>query len=173
MVSITGSAFLSCSVAEVAAAALRKNTVAALASVEVEPDAILTFVEFNVENPALASLDQRTCEAPTDETPDPIDSTHACVALTLSESPCVDALMFPTPATERAVVAKAPTWTFTLGGTVTLTMWVRLLDDPYCAAAGREIIAVPITAASSVRRSPTIFRASSYREPLLSGGRFV
>ncbi|HVT03891.1 MAG TPA: hypothetical protein VHL58_11025 [Thermoanaerobaculia bacterium] len=53
----------------------------------------------------------------------------------------------------------------TRGGTVTVTVWVRLLKDPRCATAAREIIALPITIASSVRRSLTIYRASSYHEP--------
>jgi hypothetical protein len=109
MVSISGTGLPSPSVAEAVEAVLRKKTVAALASVEIAPDAILTFVEVNFENPELASSDQRTCEARAEEAPDPIESTHACVALTLSERPCVDALMFPTLTAAAAVVANAPT----------------------------------------------------------------
>jgi len=102
MVSNTGTVFPSSSVAEAAGAVLRKNTVAALTSVEIAPDAILTFVAVNVENPELASCDQRTCEVRAEETPDPIESTHACVALTLSERPCVVGLMVPTLTVEAA-----------------------------------------------------------------------
>jgi hypothetical protein len=37
---------------------LRRNTVAAPGAVEIEPDAILTSVELNFENPEFASRDQ-------------------------------------------------------------------------------------------------------------------
>jgi len=37
---------------------LRRNTVAVLGAVEIEPDAILTSVELNLENPEFASRDQ-------------------------------------------------------------------------------------------------------------------
>jgi hypothetical protein len=47
----------------------------------------------------------------------------------------------------------------TLGGTVTVTVFVKL-ENACCALAGSEIIVIPSATAISVRRYPTIFRAS-------------
>ena len=148
----------------------RKNTVAVPDSPAIAPDAILTCDEVKRENPVLGSSDQRTGEVRVPEELEAIETTHARVAFTFSVRPCVVGLTLPTLTVEAPAGANAATCIFTRGGTVTETVWVRLLDDPCCAMAGREIIAVPSTAASSVRRSPTIFRASSYREPWLSSG---
>ena len=80
----------------------RKNTVAALDSPAIEPDAILTCDEVNLENPALGSSDQRTGALCVVEELEPIESTHACVALTFRERPCVDGVTLPTLAAEVA-----------------------------------------------------------------------
>jgi hypothetical protein len=92
------------------------------------------------------------------ESAEAIDKVHAWVALTLTESPCVDEFRFPT-LTAGASGANDPSWTFTLGGTVRLTVWTTL-DEPTWAVAERAMSAVANTAAKSVRPSPTIYRAS-------------
>jgi hypothetical protein len=143
----------------------RKNKVAALGSTASVPDAILTWEEESFENPVPGSSDHRTFWFGCEEGLEPIESTHACVALTFSDKPCVEEVAFPALTAEMEVGENEATWTFTRGGTVTLTVCVRLLEDPCCATAGREIIALPITIASNEQRSPTIYRASSYREP--------
>jgi hypothetical protein len=87
---------------EDARALCRKNTVAAVGSVEIAPDARPTCAVVNVENPEPESSDQRMGELRVaGEALDPIESTHAAVALTLSERPCVDAFTFPTLTAER------------------------------------------------------------------------
>jgi hypothetical protein len=146
--------------------ALRKNTVAALASPAFAPDAT-TCEELSFEKPAPASRDHRTFAPRSDEELDPMESTHARVELTLSDNPRVAGAIVPLTA-EVAVGDIDATCTLTRDGTVTLTVWVRLLEDPRCATAAREIIALPITIASSESRSLSIYRASSYREPQLS-----
>ena len=87
----------------------RKNTVAALDSPAIEPDAILTCDDVNVENPALGSSDQRTGVFRAVEELEAIESTHARVALTFTERPCVDGLMLPTLMAEAAEGANAAT----------------------------------------------------------------
>jgi hypothetical protein len=76
---------------------LRKNTVAALGAVEIEPDAILTSVELNFENPEFASRDQRidAVRGP-DGISEPMERTQPRVALTFKERLCVDVLTVPT-----------------------------------------------------------------------------
>lgn len=133
----------------------RKNTVAALESPASAPDAILTFDEVNFENPVPGSRDQRTGLS-SEEGLEPIESTHARVALTFSDRPCVDGLMLAALEAETEVGENDATCTFTRGGTVTVTVWVRLLEDSRWATAPREIIALPITIASSELRSLTI-----------------
>jgi hypothetical protein len=93
---------------------------------------------------------------------DAIVSVQAWLAFTLTESPCVDEFKLPT-LTAGAEEESDPIWTFTLGGTVTLTVWVRLAD-PFCAVAMLETSSVAHAAATIVRPSPTISRAS--REPV-------
>jgi hypothetical protein len=122
MVSTTGDAS-SRSCPEDARAALRKNTAAAVGCVETAPDATLTWADVKLENPDAGLSDQRIGELRVaDEASDPTESTHACVALTLTERPCVDALTFPTLMAEAATGANAPICTFTRGGTVTVTV---------------------------------------------------
>ena len=87
----------------------RKNTVAAMDSPAIEPDAILTCDEVKFENPALGWSDQRAGVFPVAEELEAIDSTHARVALTFSERPCVDGLTLPTLAAEVAAGANAAT----------------------------------------------------------------
>lgn len=137
-----------------------------MGSVEIAPDAILTCVEVNFEKPEVASSDQRTgwVRGP-EEASDPMERTQPCVALTFRERLCVDVLTLPTLIAGAADGTNAAICTLTLGGTVTVTVCRRLLDDPCCALAGRDIIAVPIEIAIRVRRSLTIDRASSCREP--------
>jgi hypothetical protein len=48
------------------------------------------------------------------------------------------------------------TWTFTRGGTVTDTVWVRLTDDPIWARAGAETIAPLNTSPTTSPRIPAI-----------------
>ena len=122
IVSTTGEAsFRSC--VEEARALFRKNTVAAVGSVEIAPDARLTCAVVNVENPEPESSDQRMGELRVArEALDPIESTHASVALTLSERPCVDAFTFPTLTAGATDAAMRPTCTFTRGGTLTVTV---------------------------------------------------
>ena len=87
----------------------RKNTVAALDSLDIEPDAILTCDEVKVENPALGSSDQRTGELRIAEELEAIESTHARVAFTFSVRPCVVGLTLPTLMVEAADGANAAT----------------------------------------------------------------
>jgi hypothetical protein len=134
----------------------RKNTVAALGSPATAPDAILTFDEVSLENPVPDSSDQRTAPS-SEEGFEPIESTHARVALTFSDRPCVDGLTLA--ALEAEVGENDATCTFTRGGTVTLTVWVRLLEDPSWATAAREMSALPITIASSESRIRAILQS--------------
>jgi hypothetical protein len=136
----------------------RKNTVAALGSPATAPEAILTFDEVSLENPAPGSSDQRTAPSSEDEL-EPIESTHVLVALTFSDRPCVDGLTLAALAAEAEVGENDATCTFTRGGTVTLTVWVRLLEDPCWATAAREMIALPITIASSESRIRAILQS--------------
>jgi hypothetical protein len=136
----------------------RKNTFAGPESPDNEPDAILTFEEVSFENPEPGSSDQRTGLS-AEEGLEPIESTHACVPLTFSDSPCVDGLTLPTLRAEAGAGENDATCTLTRGGTVTVTVWVRLLEDPRWATAAREIIALPITIASIERRSLTILQS--------------
>ena len=150
-------------------ALFRKNTIASVDWVEIVPDATLTSLGDNAENPELGSSDQLTGElCVTEDALEPTESTQPCVALTLSERPCVDELTLPTLMDGLAEAS----CTFTRGGTVTITVWVRLLEEPCCASATREIIALAIATASIARRSETIYRASSHRENQLSGNVF-
>ena len=87
----------------------RKNTVAALDSLDIEPDAILTCDEVKVENPALGPSDQRTGVFRVVEELEAIESTHARVALTFNERPCVVGLTLPTLTVEAAAGANAET----------------------------------------------------------------
>jgi hypothetical protein len=70
---------------EAASITFRKNTVAALGSPR-EPDAILMVDEVSFEKPVPGSSDQRT-SLRGDEGFEPMESTHACDALTFSDSP--------------------------------------------------------------------------------------
>jgi hypothetical protein len=122
MVSTTGDAS-SRSCPEDPRAAVRKNTVAAVGWGEIAPDATLTWVDVKLENPDAGLSDQPIGELRVaDEATEPTESTHACVALTLTERPCVDALTFATLMAEAAAPANAPICTFTRGGTVTVTV---------------------------------------------------
>jgi hypothetical protein len=122
IVSTTGDAS-SRSSPEDAGAALRKNTVAAVGWVEIAPDATLTWVDVKLENPEPGLRDQRIGELRVaDEASDPTESTHACVALTLTERPCVAAWTLPMLIAAAVAGATAPICTFTRGGTVTLTV---------------------------------------------------
>jgi hypothetical protein len=94
------------------------------------PDAILTFEEVSLANPLPDSSDQRTDEFRSEDGFDPIESTHACVALTFNERPWVDGARLPASTAEVDVRASEATCTFTRGGTVTLTVCVRLLEAP-------------------------------------------
>ena len=120
-----------------------------------EPDAILTSDEVSFENPVPGSNDQRMVGR-FDEGLEPMESTHVRVALTLNDKPCVDALAAVTAEVE--VGESDATSTVTRGGTVTVTVLVRL-KDPRWATAAREIIALPITIASSERRNLTILQS--------------
>jgi hypothetical protein len=108
---------------EDARAPLRKNIVAAVGWVEIAPEATLTWVDVKLENPEPGLSDQRIDELRVlDEGSDPTESTHACVALTLSERPCVAALTLPMLIAAPTAGANAPIRTFTRGGTVTVTV---------------------------------------------------
>lgn len=136
----------------------RKNTFAPLESPASEPDAILTFEELSFEKPVPGSSDQRTALS-AEEGLEPMESTHACVPLTFNDSPCVDGLTLPTLTAEAVGGENDATCTFTRGGTVTVTVWVRLLEDPRWASAAREIIVLPITIANTKWRSLTILQS--------------
>jgi hypothetical protein len=139
-------------------APLRKYTPAAAGWLERLPDAI-TASDDNLEKPAAESSDQRILEAAAEEVrADPIERIQVRVALTVRATPRVGSFAL---LTERSVGAaeSAAISTLTLGGTVTVTVWVRL-EDACCALAGSEIIVIPNATAISVRRYPTIFRAS-------------
>jgi hypothetical protein len=71
----------------------------------------------------------------------------------------VDGVTLPTLRAEASAGENDATCTLTRGGTVTVTVWVRLLEDPRWATAAREIIALPITIASIERRSLTILQS--------------
>ena len=146
----------------------RKNTVAALGSPASEPDAILICDEVSFENPVPASSDQRTIAFGCEEGFEPMESTHACVALTFSDRPWVDGLTLAAPTADVDTGEKEATCTFTRGGTVTVTVCMTLLEDPRWATAARESIALPIMIANSERRILTILQSSSYCEPKLS-----
>jgi hypothetical protein len=108
--------------------ASRKNTVAALASPAFVPDAT-TCDEVSFEKPAPASRDHRTFAFRSAEELEPIESTQARVELTLSDKPRVAGAIVPLTA-EVEIGEIDATCTLTRGGTVTLTVWVRLLEDP-------------------------------------------
>jgi hypothetical protein len=108
--------------------ALRKNTVAALASPAFVPDAT-TCDEVSFEKPVPASRDHRTFALRSDEELESMESTHARVELTLSDKPRVAGAIVPLTA-EVEIGEIDATCTLTRDGTVTLTVWVRLLDDP-------------------------------------------
>jgi hypothetical protein len=137
----------------------RKNTVAALESPACVPDARLTCDEVSFENPVPDSSDQRTFVFASEEGLEPMERTHAWVALTFSDRPCVEGLRLPALTAETEVAENEATCTFTREGTVTLTVCVRLLVDPRCATAPLGNIALPIAITSSERRIPTIYRA--------------
>jgi len=108
---------------------LRKKTVAVVGAEERTPDAIVALRDVTVANAERGSRDHWCWDR---RATDPIDSVHGCVALMLNAKPSVVC-----PETARAVVGAAAatgaTCTLTRGGTVTLTVWVRLADDPCCA----------------------------------------
>jgi hypothetical protein len=66
------------------------NNVAAVGSTARVPDAILTCEDVSFENPAPDSSDHRTFELCCAEGLEPMESTHAWVALTFSDKPCVE-----------------------------------------------------------------------------------
>jgi hypothetical protein len=139
-------------------AALRKYTPAAAGWLERLPDAI-TASDDNRENPAAESSDQRILEFVAEEVRvDPIERIQVRVALTVRATPWLGSFAPPTESSVD-VAASAATCTLTLGGTVTVTVCERL-EDAGCALAGSEIIVIPSATAISVRRCPTIFRAS-------------
>jgi hypothetical protein len=107
-----------------------KNTVAVLGLAAIAPEAILTWDEESFENPATGSSDHRTFAVFREEGFEPMESTHACVALTFSDKPWVEEFGLPALTAEIGVVASDANWTLTRGGTVTLRVCVRLLKDP-------------------------------------------
>jgi hypothetical protein len=107
-----------------------KNRVVARGSTATVPDAMRTCDDVSFENPAPASSDHRTFAFCCEEGLEPMVSTHACVALTFSDKPCVEEVVLPALAAETGVGESEATWTLTRGGTVTLTVCVRLLKDP-------------------------------------------
>ncbi len=100
----------------------RKNNSADLGWVESDPEATVISPVARLVNPAFACCDQRIGDLRVPEAADAIERTHARVALTVSEMPCVDALGVLLPTTAVGENETAPTWTFTRGGTVTLTV---------------------------------------------------
>jgi hypothetical protein len=87
MVSTTGAPLTSRWFPEAVSTTLRKNTIADPGSTANLPDAILVCAEVSFENPVPGSSDQRTFAFGADDGLAPIDSTHACVALTFSDTP--------------------------------------------------------------------------------------
>ena len=136
-----------------------KNTVAALESPACVPDARLTWDEVSFENPVPDSSDQRTFVFGSEAGLEPMERTHGWVALTFSDRPCVEGLRLPAPTAKTEVGENEATCTFTRGGTVTLTVCVRLLEDPRCATAPLGNMALPIAITSSERRSLTILQS--------------
>jgi hypothetical protein len=65
----------------------RKNTIAGLGSTANVPDAILVCADVSRENPLPGSSDHRTFAFDAEDGLEPMDSTHAWVALTFSERP--------------------------------------------------------------------------------------
>ena len=108
--------------------AFRKNTFAALASPVCVPDA-MTCDDVSFENPVPGSSDHRTF-AFSSEGLELIESTHARDALTFRDKPNVEGLTIPALTAEIEVGESEATCTFTRGGTVTETVWVRLLEAP-------------------------------------------
>jgi hypothetical protein len=125
IVSTTGEP-LSSRPAEDAATALRKNTVAAIGPLDDAPDATLTSVDVSAEKPEPESRDQPIAERPRAE---PTDRTHARDPLTLSERPWAEAFALVRLTAGALDDAIVPTCTLTRDGTVTETVWTRLLDD--------------------------------------------
>jgi hypothetical protein len=118
------------------------------------PDA-MTASDDNREKPAAESSDQRILEFVVEEVRrDPIERIQVRVALTVRATPWVGSFVLPTESSV-GVAESAATCTLTLGGTVTVTVFVRP-DDACCAFAGSEIIVIPSATAISVRRYPTI-----------------
>jgi hypothetical protein len=109
--------------------AFRKNTVAALESPACVPDA-MTRDEGSFENPVPGSSDHRTFAFSSEEGLEPMESTHARVALTFSDKPWVEGLTLLALTAEIEAGESEATCTFTRGGTVTVTVWVRLLEAP-------------------------------------------
>jgi hypothetical protein len=146
---------------------LRKYTPAAEGRLEILPDAITTSAD-NFEKPAAELSDQRISELPVVEARVlPIERIHVRVAFTVRARPRVGSFAELT-ARSVGVAESAATCTLTLGGTVTVTVLVRL-EDACCALAGCDIIVIPIAIAMTMPRCPTIFRASSYRQFALGG----
>jgi hypothetical protein len=132
---------------------LRRYKVAFAAICEIPPDAIVAPVGAMPAKLAVPLVDHWTRESF-----DPIERIHDCVALTVIErAPAEVAELLTAGAT-------APTWTFTRGGTVTVTVCVRLTDDACWPSTGSAKITLPSTNPVQVRRNAAIDRASSYRE---------
>src|SRR3954468_21076197 len=153
-VRITGSAPSPCERSErLPDSMLRRYKVAFAAICDSPPDAIVDPAGAISAKPAVPLVDHWTRESF-----DPIERIHDCVALTLIERA-------PTEVAELATAgATAPTWTFTRGGTVTVTVCVRLTDDACWPSTGSAKITLPSTNPVQVRRNTAIDRVSSYRE---------
>jgi hypothetical protein len=87
IVSTTGAPLMSLWVPVSVSTTLRKNTIAALGSTANVPDAILVCADVSRENPVRGSSDHRTFAFGAEEGLEPMESTHAWVALTFSETP--------------------------------------------------------------------------------------
>jgi hypothetical protein len=108
--------------------AFRKNTFAELASPTCVPEAT-TCDDVSFENPVSGSSDHRTF-AFCSEGLELIESTQARDARTFRDKPCVEGLTPLALTAEIDVRESEATCTFTRGGTVTVTVCVRLLEDP-------------------------------------------
>jgi hypothetical protein len=139
----------------------RKNSCADFGCGENEPAAMLTSGPESAVYPEVAPRDQRTRVLELPLPPEPIERTHARVAFTLREIAWVVAFAELARMATLDTVTGA-TCTFTRGGTVTLTVWVRLAED--WAATGCATIAIAAARAFRVRWIRTIFGASNDAE---------
>src|SRR5207248_335576 len=127
---------------------------------EIAPLATVAFPVVTATNPELPSSDHWCCDPATTEA---IESVQAWVALMFTASPFIESSREEVLVALDGTDATAAIWTFTRGGTVTVTVCVRLTEEPCCARAGTAMAAVPSASATIAYPSRAIYRVSARR----------